>query len=61
MTRNEFVETMQAYVEKLENERKAMKAILKAQPDNDNVYHMISKIGHEISAINNAIREMQRQ
>ena len=60
MTRSEFIETMKAYVEKLNNERNEIKAMLKEQPRNMELHHMISKIGHEISAIENAIREMER-
>lgn len=51
---------MKAYVEKLENERNEIKAMRKEQPRNMELNHMISKIGHEISAIENAIREMER-
>lgn len=61
MTRSEFIEIMKAYVEKLNNERNEIKAMQKASPDDSELYHMVSKIGHEISAINNAIREMERQ
>lgn len=52
---------MKAYVEKLNNERVEVKNLLKTEPDNYNLHHIASKIGHEISAIENAIREMQRQ
>jgi len=61
MNRTEFIETMKAYVEKLNNERNEIKAMRKEQPHNMELHHMISKIGHEISAIENAIREMERQ
>jgi hypothetical protein len=61
MTRSEFIETMKSYVEKLNNERNGIKAMQKASPDDSELYHMVSKIGHEISSINNAIREMERQ
>lgn len=61
MNRTEFIETMQDYVEKLKNERSEVKNLLKTEPDNYNLHHMASKIGYEISAIENAIREMQRQ
>ena len=52
---------MQAYVEKLTDERKELKAMLRQQPDSSELPHMVTKIGHEISAIENAIREMERQ
>ena len=52
---------MQAYVKKLENERTDIKGMMKTQPDNRELHHMVTKIGHEISAIENAIREMERQ
>ena len=61
MERTEFIEVMKAYVEKLNNERVEVKNLLKNEPDNYNLHHIASKIGHEISAIENAIREMQRQ
>lgn len=60
MTRLEFVKTMQAYVENLKKEYKEKKSILSNDPTNRDLYHMVSKIDHEISAIENAIREMQR-
>lgn len=52
---------MQEYVEKLNDEHVVVKDMLKAEPENYNLHHMASKIGHEISAIENAIKEMQRQ
>lgn len=61
MTRTEFIETMQAYVEKLDNERTEIRGMMKTQPDNRELHHMVTKIGHEISAISNAIHEMERQ
>lgn len=61
MTCKEFIEVMQAYVEKLTDERKELKAMLRQQPDSYELPHMVTKIGHEISAIENAIREMERQ
>ena len=61
MNRTEFIETMKAYVEKLNDERNEIKAMRKEQPYNVELHHMISKIGHEISAIENAIKEMERQ
>lgn len=61
MTRKEFIEVMQAYVEKLTDERKELKAMLRQQPDSSELPHMVTNIGHEISAIENAIREMERQ
>jgi hypothetical protein len=61
MDRTEFIEAMKAYVGKLNNERKEIKAMYKEQPHNMELHHMVSKIGHEVSAIENAIREMERQ
>lgn len=61
MTRTDFIKTMQEYVEKLNDEHVVVKDMLKAEPENYNLHHMASKIGHEISAIENAIKEMQRQ
>ena len=61
MTRKEFIEVMQAYVEKLTDERKELKAMLRQQPDSSELPYMVTNIGHEISAIENAIREMERQ
>ena len=59
LNRQEFIATMEAYIEKLNNERKEIKAT--TDKHDMNAYHMISKIGHEISAIENAIRELNRQ
>jgi len=59
MTRTEFISTMEAYVEKLKNERKEIKS--QADKYDSDTYYKISKIGHEISAIENAIRELNRQ
>lgn len=60
MTRTEFLETMKAYVESMKNERQTLKDSLKVNPEDDELYYMYAKYGHEISAIENAIREMQR-
>ena len=61
MTREEFIKIMQSYVEELTDERKELKAMFRERPDDAGLPHFITKVGHEISAINNAIREMQRQ
>ena len=61
MTRQEFIAVMQAYVEKLTDERKELKSEFRERPNDGNLSHFITKVGHEISAINNAIREMERQ
>lgn len=58
MTRTELISQMQAYITKLEAERKELKkhGCLK----DNNVYHQYNKAGHEISALENAIRELER-
>ena len=58
MTRTELISTMQAYVTKLEAERKELK---KQGLKDNNIYHFYNKAGHEISALQNAIREFERE
>jgi hypothetical protein len=57
MTRTDFIATMKAQVEVLKAERSEIKKL--AATDGD-AYHKFNKLGHEISAIENAIREMER-
>jgi hypothetical protein len=57
MTRTDFIATMKAQVEVLKAERSEIKKL--AATDSD-AYHKFNKLGHEISAIENAIREMER-
>ena len=52
----DFIETMKAQVEILKAERLDVK---KLAAKDDNAYHRFNKLGHEISAIENAIREME--
>jgi len=60
MAHTEFIKTLQAYAGNLASERTQLKAQMRTQPDNSDLYHRITKIGHEISAIENTIRELQR-
>ena len=57
MTRTEFIATMKAQVEVLKAERAEFKKLTATDGD---AYHKYNKLGHEISAIENAIREMER-
>lgn len=57
MTRNEFIVTMKTQVEAMRTEYSEIK---KSSKIDDNAYHKLRKLGHEISAIENAIREMER-
>ena len=58
MARTELISQIQAFVASLEAKRKA----LKKQGLKDNyVYHQYNKAGHEISALQNAIRELERE
>lgn len=59
MERKEFIAIMVEQVEQMKKERKALNQELKKSYD---FYtdHLVSKLGHEISAVENAIREMQR-
>ena len=57
MTRNDFISAMKAQVEILKVERLDAK---KLAAKDYNAYHRFNKLGHEISAIENAIREMER-
>ncbi|MBQ8938358.1 MAG: hypothetical protein IJ066_11695 [Bacteroidaceae bacterium] len=61
MTRVYFIETMQSYVQTLTDERKKVRAAMKKNPYDSELHHIDSKIGYAISAIENAIREMQRK
>lgn len=59
MERKEFIAIMVEQVEQMKKERKALNQELNKKYDS-NTYRMMSKLGHEISAVENAIREMQR-
>lgn len=57
MTRNDFISALKEQVEILKTERLDAK---KLAAKDYNAYHRFNKLGHEISAIENAIREMER-
>lgn len=57
MTRQDFIATMKAQVEILKTERSEFKKMIGR---NDEAYHKYNKRSHEISAIENAIKEMER-
>ena len=57
MKTTDFIGVMKAQVEILKAERLDVK---KLAAKDDNAYHRFNKLGHEISAIENAIREMER-
>lgn len=59
MTRTEFIAIMVEQVEQMKKERKALNQELKKSYD-FHTDHSVSKLGHEISAVENAIRELQR-
>lgn len=59
MERKEFIAIMVEQVEQMKKERKALNQGLKKNYD-FNTDHLVSKLGHEISAVENAIRELQR-
>lgn len=58
MERMELIEAMEKYILKLQEERKVFKS--QASKD-DNARHFYAKTGHEISALENAIRELRRE
>lgn len=59
MERKDFIAIMVEQVEQMKKERKALNQELNKKYDS-NTYRMMSKLGHEISAVENAIRELQR-
>ena len=59
MERKEFIAIMVEQVEQMKKERKALNQELNKKYDS-NTYRMMSKLGHEISAVENAIQELQR-
>lgn len=59
MERKEFIAIMVEQVEQMKKERKALNKELKKSYDFSTDL-LVSKLGHEISAVENAIRELQR-
>ena len=59
MTKSEFVSEMKNQIAALTEERKELLAKYKST-NNDDLYYKASKIGHEISALENAVRELER-
>lgn len=57
MTRQDFIATMKAQVEVLKAERSEFKKMIGKDED---AYHQYNKRSHEISALENAIKEMER-
>ena len=64
MNRTDFIEIMKAQAEAMRKEMAGLKAELNNRMKEKGGYdyslsHRLTKIGHEISAIENAIREME--
>ena len=60
MTREEIILAMQAFIDAQNGERNSIWEALKQTPTDSNLHHRLSKLGHEISALENAIRELER-